>query len=314
MQSVLGPLSAESLGFTLMHEHVALRTPGFAENYPATFPRAKVIEQAVADLTKLRAKGAQTIVDLTTVDLGRDAALLAEVSRRSGINIVAATGSYHHVPAYFKPRTPERVSELFIGDLDTGIADTGVRAGVIKCAIDEPGMTDDIRKLTEAAALAHLATGALISTHTSPASQTGIAQADVLAGMGVDLGRVVIGHCGDTADVGYLRELLAMGANLGLDRFGLVEYLDTERRCEIVGTLCSEGYEGRLVLSHDAFCFNDSVSRRYRERHLPDWRMDHLLDDVLPWLRALGMAESAIETMTVANPARLLAFSSGKRA
>ena len=305
--SVLGPVAAQTLGFTLMHEHVVLRTPGFAENYPSTYPRESVIERAAADLSQLRAKGVATIVDLTTVDLGRDAGALAEVARRSGMTIVAATGAYHHVPTYFKPRTAERISELFIGDLEQGIAQTGVRAGVIKCAVDEPGMTGDIRKLTEAAALAHLATGALISTHTAPAGRTGLAQASVLAGLGVDLSRVVIGHCGDTADHGYLRELLDMGANLGLDRFGLTEYLDTPKRCEIVAALCADGFGDRLVLSHDAFCFSDAVSRRYRDEHLPDWRMDHITDDVLPRLRRLGVTESAITNMTVANPARLLA-------
>ena len=108
--SVLGPVAAQTLGFTLMHEHVVLRTPGFAENYPSTYPRESVIERAAADLSQLRAKGVATIVDLTTVDLGRDAGALAEVARRSGMTIVAATGSYHHVPTYFKPRTAERIS------------------------------------------------------------------------------------------------------------------------------------------------------------------------------------------------------------
>jgi phosphotriesterase-related protein len=306
IETVLGPLDAQALGTTLMHEHVALRTPGFAENYPFTYPRESIIDDAAAELTKLRDKGVGAIVDLTTVDLGRDAALLAEVARRSGMTIVAATGAYHHVPNYFKPRTAERISQLFIGDLNEGIADTGVRAGVIKCAIDEPGLTDDIRKLTEAAGLAHLATGALISTHTAPAGRTGLAQAAVLSGLGVDLGRVVIGHCGDTTDVGYLRELLGMGANLGLDRFGLNDLLDTKSRCDVVATLCADGYDDRLVLSHDAACFSDTVSRRYRDRYLPDWRMDHIVDDILPRLRKLGVTESAIQNMTVANPARLL--------
>jgi phosphotriesterase-related protein len=136
--------------------------------------------------------------------------------------------------------------------------------------------------------------------------RTGLAQAAVLAGMGVDLSRAVIGHCGDTTDYGYLRELLGMGANLGLDRFGLTDYLDTEKRCEIVATLCAEGFDDRLVLSHDACCFSDAVSRRYRDQHLPDWRMDHLVDAVLPRLRQLGVTDSAIANMTVANPARLL--------
>jgi phosphotriesterase-related protein len=311
--SVLGPVEPDALGFTLMHEHVVLRTPGFAENYPATYPRASIIERAAAELGQLRAKGVGAIVDLTTVDLGRDAGLLAEVARRSGMTIVAATGAYHRVPTYFRPRTAERISQLFIGDLEQGIADTGVRAGVIKCAVDEPGMTGDIRKLTEAAALAHLATGALIATHTVPGNRSGLAQASVLAGMGVDLGRVVIGHCGDTTDYGYLRELLGMGANLGLDRFGLTDYLDTPKRCEIVATLCADGFDDRLVLSHDAFCFSDALSRRYRDEHLPDWRMDHIPGDVVPRLRRLGVTENAITNMTVANPRRLLPRAPARR-
>jgi phosphotriesterase-related protein len=76
----------------------------------------------------------------------------------------------------------------------------------------------------------------------------------------------------------------------------------------VVAALCQEGFADRLVLSHDAFCFNDSVSRRYRDQHLPFWRMDHLIDDVLPMLRELGVRDDDITAMTVTNPARLLAF------
>jgi phosphotriesterase-related protein len=291
-----------------MHEHVVLRTPGFAEDYPHTYPRDEIIEQATRALSTLREKGVRTIVDHTTTELGRDITLLREVSLASGVNIVATTGSYFYLPMYFRPRTAEKISELFIGDLRDGVAHTGIRAGVVKCAVDGNGMTPLIAKLAHAAALAQQATGALISTHSHPASGSGLEQAKVLRDAGADLANVVIGHSGDSKELGYLRALLDLGVNIGLDRFGLEEFLDTESRCDVLAELCRDGYVSQLVISQDAFVFHDAVSRRYRESSMPHWRLDYIVDDVLARLERLGVADDHIQAMTIDNPARLLAM------
>jgi phosphotriesterase-related protein len=308
IMTVTGPVAPEDLGFTLMHEHVVLRTPGFAENYPSTYPRDDVLARSIEQLTRLRAKGVRTIVDHTTVDLGRDAGLLRKASEQAGMNIVTTTGSYHHGAIYFRPRTAEAISKLFIGDIVDGVADTGARAGVVKCAVDQEGMTPLLVKLAEAAALTQRATGALISTHSHPGSGSGIDQAKVLRDAGADPAKVVIGHSGDSTDLTYLRALLFLGVTIGLDRFGLDEFLDTESRCAVLAQLCAEGFASQLVVSQDAFVFNDSVSTRFRESQLPDWRLDFLVDEVLDRLNGLGVTDDDIHAMTVTNPARLLAM------
>lgn len=306
VETVLGPIPAQQLGFTLLHEHVVMRSPGVAENYPSTFPRAEIVTRAVDELQRLRAKGVRTLVDMTTVDLGRDIELLAEVSSRSGMQIVATTGVHLRVPPYFHPRSSERIGELFVHDVEQGIAGTGIKAGVIKCAVDSEGMTEPITKIVEAAAIAQKATGAPVSTHAAVANKAGLSQQDVFRRMRVAGERTVIGHSGDTDDVDYLIELLAFGSYLGMDRFGVEVILSTERRCATVARLCALGYSSRIVLSHDAFSFYDTVSWRYRENHLPNWRMDFILDSVLPRLAELGVTTEQVDEMTRVNPMRIL--------
>lgn len=308
-RTVLGDVAAETLGFVLMHEHVFLRTPGFAENYPSTFPRDKVAELACSDLEQLRRKGVNTIVDMTTVDLGRDARLLAQISDLSSMNIVSTTGSHTGIPNYFQARSAQRIADLFIRDIRDGIADTDIRAGIVKCSMEDQAMTDQHAKLLEAAAITHLETGVPISTHSSAGVRNGLLQAHALRDLGVDMSRVIIGHSGDTVDLSYLKELLDMGCSLGLDRFGLERFLPTADRCQVAATLCRDGFANQLVLSQDAFCFHDSVSRKFRDAELASWRMDLLPDVVIPALRGLGVSDVDIETMTVTNPARLLTIS-----
>ena len=120
----------------------------------------------------------------------------------------------------------------------------------------------------------HRATGVPISTHTEPATRRGLEQQKVFESEGVDLSRVVIGHSGDTADLEYLEELLARGSYLGMDRFGLYGILSFEERVRTVVELCERGYVDKLVLSHDAACYNDWLLRDGAVR----------LDDLLPHL------------------------------
>lgn len=305
-QYVCGDVPVEELGLTLMHEHVILRTPGFAENYPSTYPRDSVIDAAAEELAALRQLGLSTLVDLTTVDLGRDAKALEEVSRRSGVNIVASTGAYWYLPMYFQGRSAEKIAQMFVSDVRDGIAGTGIRAGVIKCAIEDGRMSRGIQKLTEAAGLAQIETGAPISTHTKPSTGNGLLQANVLQAIGVDPLRVVIGHSGDTADLSYLLDLADRGFTLGLDRFGIDSALPLEDRISTVAALCSRGYTSKIVLSHDAFCFHDSMSKAWREAHLPNWRMHYLLREGLRSLGEAGVSDGEIRQMMVENPSRLL--------
>lgn len=305
VQTVLGEIGPAEVGVALMHEHVVLQSPGVAESYPWTFDRERVIEQAVADLRSIRELGVSTIVDMTTLDLGRDVDLLATVSARAGMHIVSTTGLYHPAPAFFRHRSADQIAEFFINDLTDGVGPRGVRSGIVKCAMDGDGDSTVLERVTRAAGIAAGETGVVVSTHSSAAERTGLRQLDILE-QEISPGRIVIGHCGDSSDLEYLGRLLDRGCVLGMDRFGLEQYLPTERRVEVVAELCRRGFAAQLVLSHDTFSFNDATARSYRDTHLPTWRFGYLLEAVVPMLRERGVTDSDVDQMLRHNPARLL--------
>jgi phosphotriesterase-related protein len=121
----------------------------------------------------------------------------------------------------------------------------------------------------------------------------------------VDLSRVVIGHSGDTTDLAYLEELIGAGSYLGMDRFGIGTILSFEDRVRVVAELCRRGHAGRMVLSHDAHCYNDWLPENLWRQLLPQWHYLHIHHDVLPALRAAGVTEAQIHQMLVENPRRI---------
>ena len=163
-------------------------------------------------------------------------------------------------------------------------------------------MTPVIENILRASARAQKATGVPISTHTWAAGRSGEAQQAIFAQEGVDLSRVIIGHSGDSDDLGYLRGLMERGSTIGMDRFGLEHYLPTAKRVEVLARLCAEGYAGKMVLSHDANCWSDMLSEDDKRRTRPRWHYNHIADDILPALRKAGVTEEQIEQMLVRNP------------
>jgi len=203
---------------------------------------------------------------------------------------------------YFTAHGVDDVAALFVRDITQGIGTSGVKAGIIKCATDTAGVTNVIEKVLRASARAQKATGVPISTHTWAAGRTGEAQQAIFAQEGVDLRRVIIGHSGDSDDLGYLRGLMERGSTIGMDRFGLDHFLPTEKRVDVVARLCAEGYAGRMVLSHDANCWSDMLSEEDKRRTRPRWHYTHISDDILPALRKAGVTDDHIDQMLVRNP------------
>lgn len=203
------------------------------------------------------------------------------------------------------------MAELFVRDIEKGIADTGIKAAILKCATDEPGVTPGVERVLRAVAQAHRQTGVPISTHTHAASRRGLEQQRIFAEEGVDLSRVVIGHCGDTTDLGYLEELIANGSYLGMDRFGVDVFLPFEDRVETVATLCERGHAEKMVLSHDTWCYFDALPDEMTAAALPNSHYLHIHNDVIPALKQRGVTEDQITTMLVANPRRIFEHSGG---
>jgi phosphotriesterase-related protein len=312
VDTVGGPVATADLGVTLMHEHVFVLSPEIIANYPEGWGDEQAREDAAVEkLNALKAIGVDTIVDPTVIGLGRYIPRIQRIAERTALRIIVATGlyTYNDVPLYFHftgPGTaisgPEAMVEMFVRDITEGIAGTGVRAAILKCATDEPGVTAGVERVLRAVAQAHRATGVPITTHTHAHSRRGLDQQRIFTQEGVDLNRVVIGHSGDSTDVDYLEELIAAGSYLGMDRFGLDNILGFEDRVNIVARMCERGHADRMVLAHDASCYIDWLPEAALPVVLPNWHYLHIHNDVLPALRKRGVTEEQITTMLVDNP------------
>jgi phosphotriesterase-related protein len=306
VQGVLGPIDVAALGFTLMHEHVLIANWAMRQSFADYVDVPRLVERAAGELRTAREHGVRTIVDLTPINLGRDVHVLRAVAERSGMQIVAATGFYWNDEPWMEAWDHDTLLRYLLRDLVDGIQGTPARAGILKCATDRHGVTDLNRKLLEVTARAHRRTGVPISTHTSAAHRTGLAQQDVFEAEGVDLSRVVIGHCGDSEELDYLERVLRRGSTIGMDRFGVDVILPTAQRVKTIVELCKRGWAGQMVLSHDASCHIDWFpSRELLRQAVPNWNFLHIPDDVVPALREAGVDEPAIRQMTLGNPRRI---------
>jgi len=314
VNTVRGAVDSSELGVTLMHEHVFVLSTEIMQNFPSRWgDEQQRIASAIARLNELKSRGVSTIVDLTVIGLGRYIPRIQRIAAQTAINIVVATGvyTYNDVPMYFHfqgPGTelggPEFMVDMFVKDIEEGIADTGVRAGMLKCATDQPGVTSGVERVLRAVAQAHRRTGVAISTHTHAGTRRGLEQQRIFDQEGVDLSRVVIGHSGDTTDIAYLEELIANGSYIGMDRFGIDVLLPFEDRVKTVARLCERGHAGHMVLSQDAACFNDWLPSNV-DQILPRWHFLHIHNDVIPALKERGVTDEQIDTMLVENPRKI---------
>lgn len=311
INSILGTVRPDELGRVLMHEHIVVHSPEIELNYPRGWDANAVIADAVQRLHELKAVGFDSLVDLTVVPMGRNLPMIREIAASAPINVIVATGAYvlnHIAPALLPLGTRDAVrhlADLFVRDIREGSAATGIRAGVIKCATDADGLTPDVITVLRASATAHRETGVPISTHSSCANRSGLMQQQVFTEMGVDLSRVVIGHCGDTNDHEYLVRLMSVGSTIGMDRFGLDAVLPMHERVDVIAALCAGGFADRMVLSHDAACSNDWIAPRLA-KYVPNWNYTHIARDVVPALLERGVSQADIDAMLIHNPARIL--------
>ena len=295
----------------MSHEHVGTNAAGLRHTYPEIINRPALKEQAVAAFKDAYAEGVRTMIEVSTFDLGRDIELIQEVSRESGVQVIAATGNHLAVPRPFGEVSPDVIAAMYVREIKEGIEGTGIKAGIIKVASDRGGVTQPQENVLRAAALTHKQTGIPISTHTWSPDRVGDQQVRILEEEGVDLNRVYIGHSSDATDMGYLLGLLAKGVWLGMDRYPGGRDPSTpnwEVRTEIVKKLIDEGHCGRIMLSHDysvpkaRYMPEEQEARRAAN---PDG-FNFIGRYVLPRLKDLGATDQDIHTMMVDNPRRFL--------
>jgi phosphotriesterase-related protein len=245
--------------------------------------------------------------------LGRDVSLMRRVSEASGLQVVPCTGiyTYDHLPTFFVSRDADQIAEIFCHDIETGIQGTDIKAAFIKCAADEPGVTENVEKVHRAAARASLRTGAPIMAHSRPASDTAPRQIDIFAEEGVTPEKVHIAHCGDSDDLDYLERILETGVWIGLDRYGLELYLPYDQRHRTTVALLERGYADRIMLSADSCATLDwfpasAIEQMVAAGMAKDWAIEMVPKRVLPDLREAGMTPEQEEQIMVTNPASWL--------
>jgi len=289
-----------------MHEHVMVASAGTYRDYPELLG-PNIIERAVAGLRKAKEGGIETLVDATTLDLGRNVEFLAEVSRQSGVNIIAITGWWLDWPRFYDGVSPNQLADIFVREIEQGIAGTGIKAGLLKAASDIAGVTSACKIILQGVARAHLRTGVPIVLHSYSPGQVGREQLAILREEGVDLSRVKMDHSNDTTDVEYLTWLLDQGCYLGLDRYP-GRMTSSKSRTRTLKALIDLGFADRLCPSHDGIIIRVlgelpglMPSEEERLKINPHGYL-YIKNVVFPELLEMGISEDVVNSLCVNGP------------
>jgi len=228
VRTVLGDITPEAMGLTYSHEHIIIEA-----SYPTLGNPLFLlndVEKVAEELHRFYAAGGRTMVDTMPADCGRNVLKLAEVSRRTGVNIIAPTGI--HLEQYYLPNhwrysyTEDQITALFVADVTIGIdahdyngpyvQRTPHKAGMVKLATGDEKITAHQEKIFHAVVNTHRETGVPILTHTNFGKHS-LEQAKLFDKLGADLKHVVISHVDRYQDMNYNRELLQTGVRVELD-------------------------------------------------------------------------------------------------
>ncbi|MDA9481377.1 hypothetical protein XI07_04980 [Bradyrhizobium sp. CCBAU 11445] len=325
VQTVTGRIPVESLGRTLMHEHLFIAFPGSWFDPLANYDRAEIIEEAVRRLIRLRTEhDVRTFVDPCPIELGRDVTIMKEVSEKSGMQIVCTTGFYYEglgLPVYWRARTVDEIAELYIREITYGIGDTGVKAGAIKVSTSAPVITDQEKKFLAAACIAEKATGVPIITHTTDGC-AGPEQQELFAAGGVAAHRFLIGHCCCNVDPAYHRRIVDGGSYIGFDQIGMDYFrrpdLCDNIRADNLAKLVRDGFRAQVMMSMDRLCnrlgkFNSQPPAEYiaKMERLKSQGLyqahTYMFTEFIPMLHARGVKQADIASILEDNPRRFFA-------
>ncbi|MHB8958347.1 MAG: phosphotriesterase family protein [Candidatus Limnocylindrales bacterium] len=298
VMTVLGPIPADSLGTTLPHEHVFI-------NLMNEYKKEGVLNDprlAESELRNYVGIGGRTVVDLTSLELGRDPRALKKVALATGLNIVMGSG--HYRDPYIDRESMDRIgvaglTAALIDDIQNGFENSGIRPGIIgEVGSNRAWISSAEERALRVAAKAHLATGLTIMTHAAR-WPLGEAQLDVLSEVGVDPRCVIVGHCDMVPSMEYHETIAARGAFVEFDTIrGEQEYM-TRRQVEYVMNMARKGYLEQVLISHDV-CLT-SLYTVYGGTGYT-----FVTGAFIELLRAAGLSDDDVNTLIVHNPARAL--------
>jgi phosphotriesterase-related protein len=316
VNTVLGPVPVDSLGPVVVHEALLSVVPGAEHGYDISMDRAEIFEVLATKLTAFKQAGGGTVVDSTGMFHGRDVKLLENLSRATGVHVVASTGMgpEENLGGYFltpqtNPPTPwpaERFADLFGREVTEGMVVPRVErrgaAGLVATAATRGGMTPTDESLFRGAARAALATGVPVSIRYGADA---VAELQVLLDEGLPADRVVVGDLDRTEAVtaGWPVAVAARGAYVAIDHVGRNDdddFLRDAQRAALVADLVAAGHLDRVLLSGNAI----GVAKGHAPYELP---YAHVLVAFASLLASHGVADADIQRILVANPRDLLA-------
>jgi phosphotriesterase-related protein len=307
VQTVLGPVGVESLGKSLMHEHVLLGYPGWETDSLYHFNPDEAAAVAAKALQPCVEAGVRTVLDCTPMELGRFSGVLVDVAERTGMNIIAATGFYHGgvgLHSYWRMKEIDEIAEVLVHEIEDGFGDPVIKPGVLKVGTRTKVIVPAEEKALRAAARASRATGVPITTHTEQ-GDLGPEQIQIFTDEGVAPSQVIVGHLDNAAELDTVRQVLKLGAYVGFDQIGYEFRVSDERRIEYISTLVAEGYAPQLMISHDRVGqwlgrltpflqqFQDQVDVE---------GFGYLEETFVPALLKRGVTQADVDQMLVQNP------------
>lgn len=313
-RTVLGDIAPEEMGLTYSHEHIIID-----QSYPTLGNPLFLLndtDKVSEELQRFREGGGQTMVDTMPADCGRNVGKLAEVSRRTGVHIIAPTGL--HLEQYYLPNhwryaySEDQLAQLFIADVQIGIdaldyngpyvQRTEHRAGMVKLATGDEKITAHQEKIFRAVVHTHRVTGAPILTHTNSGKHA-LDQVNLFMKLGADLQHVVISHADRYQDIGYNRELLETGVK--------VEY-DSAFRWKEEVNWTYKLLEALLPDFPDQITMGmDAAKSSYWQSYGGTPGLNFLLSTFKADLQQMGLGDY-YQNIFVENPARLYAFAAAK--
>ncbi|HMP30238.1 MAG TPA: hypothetical protein PKD85_11600 [Saprospiraceae bacterium] len=296
--TVKGKIPATSMGLTLVHEHLLVDFIGADQISFDRWDRKKVIDKMLPFLLEAKAKGVKTILDCTPMFLGRDVNLLRDMMERSGIQILTNTGYYCAREYIFIPpsayiESAEQIAERWINEFKAGIEGSLIKPSFIKIGVNGGPLSDMEKKIVSAAALAHLATGLTICSHTGP-SMAAFEQIDILKRLGVDPSAFVWVHAQGEFKKHTYTEAAKKGAWVSLDGMGWGGW---DNYAQWLDTLKSNNCLHRVLISHDAGWYDPSMDDGGQPKGFT-----YIFDELMTRLNNLNFRKKDINQLLHTNP------------
>ncbi len=300
VMTVNGPTRPEDLQFTLSHEHILVDFIGAEKANRARYSTEDVFNMALPILQDLKEKGCTTFIDCTPSYLGRDAELLQRLSSASGLNIITNTGYYgaaaeKYLPHHVYIETAEQIASRWVNEWTNGIDGSSIRPGFIKTGVDKAPLTVVQRKVIEAAAIAHLATGLTIGVHTGN-GEAAKEQLGILKSRDVAPSARIWIHAQNEGNDQYHFDAARQGSWVSFDG---VHPKSSEAHIGHLKAMKSEKLLDHVLVSQDSGWYHVGEIKGGDYKNY-----NYILTDFIPALRQQGFSEEEVKTLFITNPAK----------